>query len=601
LPAHVKAWVDHLAGWVTLRFPYDPETIALLKELPGSRWDAEEKCWRISTHGWEVLRERVKHTVQECVEPRAALPPSIADRLRPYQVDAANFLISRGGALNTSEQRTGKSATLIAAASALFGAGLADRVVLLYPNAAVDVWQEELDKWLGPTHLHRLPKELVPAAPWVFVGCHYEVLGGQEAELAGLFRDHKVIVIADELQLCKNRKSHRTEVLLKLARMPEVVARWGSTGTPMRNRNRDLWALFDFIIPRSMGGYWHYAKKFCGAVEGPHGWEDDKNTESKELAKRLASVSFRVTRAQVAPWLPKVEYKVIQCSAPLKLLAKYKRLESALALKVRNAAHGAEDSGSVSALKQLTRVTSEAKRSVAMERVFEYVTDGKKCIVFAHFHESLQDIAALLADSAQWPDGVKQPPIFCAGGWFTREQRMEDIRSWKASPEPAVLLANTMSTQVALDLSDAEGAIFLEIEYVPADLAQVKDRLVDVHLGKRKSPPIIELLVVKGTIDEDMAGILIPKMRAIDEVVGATKDGSELGRVLASSDLVDSTRLGLPNTDKETVQAALAGLAARWVNETDVSDQGDTTGLAEDFKESWDEPSRSAEDTNAEG
>lgn len=34
-------------GWAEVRFPYDPALVAMIREIPGRRWDADAKAWLI--------------------------------------------------------------------------------------------------------------------------------------------------------------------------------------------------------------------------------------------------------------------------------------------------------------------------------------------------------------------------------------------------------------------------------------------------------------------------------------------------------------------------------------------------------------------------
>jgi hypothetical protein len=162
--------------------------------------------------------------------------------------------------------------------------------------------------------------------------------------------------------------------------------------------------------------------------------------------------------------------------------------------------------------------------------------------------------------------GDTTPPHFCAGGWLTPLKRQELVKQWRACPGPAILLVNTLSSGVGIDLSDADGAVFLELAWVPADFLQAEDRIQDVHQGKRQTPPWYEYLIVKDTIDEAMAGALLKKIRSIDKVVGGTVESGQVASTLRGSDVVGASHLGLASTDAETVQAALLAVRDKWLS-----------------------------------
>ncbi len=379
-------------------------------------------------------------------------------------------------------------------------------------------------------------------------------------------------MIGDEVQMIKNRKAPRTISLLKLAHLPNCVNRWGLTGTPMRNRPRDMWAAFEFINRGSMGGYWSFAKRYAGAVEGAYGWEDDGSTNEAELALRLDTVSYRLTRAQVAGWLPKTDRKIMLCEMSASQRRVYAAKEKAFGGHIGQLAGADLDGPGAKALQELATQTVESKLTTAIERL-QYHCDERrvKVLVFANFHESLTALWDRL-EPGQVPGQPppKMPltaPTFCAGGWLLPDKRRKVIEQWKACPGPAVLLCNTIASGIGIDLSDAEGAIFLELSWVPADFRQAEDRVVDVHQGKRSVPPWFEYLLVKGTIDEDMAVALLKKVRNIEAVVGADAETGGMASTLRQGGVVERTKLGLTSADPAVIQEALDNFRARFLSD----------------------------------
>lgn len=603
----IRAHLDRTTGEVHLRFPFNPELISQLKRIPGMRWNKSLKVWVTSPHGLAALEHAgIHHEIVISKEIRAEIPIQIATKLRPYQLAATEFLVRNSGALQGSDMRTGKTATAIAAATALLQAGRADLVFVTYPASVKAEWERQLMEWAqislyafeGTAPLGDLVLDQLRQTPYLFVGCHYEILDRRIGDLIKIAKGKRYLVIGDEIHACKNRKAGRTKALQGLARGLEridtggegedfrpfgtPVARWALTGTPMRNRNRDLFCLFDFMHPDSMGGYWSFAKAYCDAFEDDMGhWNDKGNSNDEELRKRLHSVMFRVTRAEVASWLPKSDRRVIACMLPKALLAQYRKLEKALAPQVAQALTGDGTQASKDALRQLAQATAAGKVSTAVERAYEHCERGVKAIVFAYFHETLQLVDQAF-DKAK-ADDPELPPHFTAGGWMTPEKRRKVIETWKATPGPAILLANTLSSGVGIDLADAEVSIMVEMAWVPADFAQAEARTQDVHLGKAVTPRCYEYLIVKGTVDEDMAAALLEKTRNIETVVGADAETSGMATALRGSGMVGQAKLVLANTDKGTIQSMITGIRARLLGAKKAEDTGEA--LAADMAE----------------
>lgn len=599
----IRVAPDHSRGLIYLRFSYDPATVEAIKEIPGSKWYPDAKRWSLPLDAWEVHKGRFQH--QEEAITRFTPPPlhpHFTQALRDYQQEGARRLLSRPSFLLTMQMRTGKTPTSIAAACSAQAAGAVDTVIVCYPAGVAGEWERQLKRFarvdlVRLTSFERLDAaevERLRGQAYLWVGCHYEILEHRYMDLHALVEGRKFAVLADELHACKNRKARRTLALRSLATATHGKAefgvredavtvpsghcayRWGVTGTPMRNRPRDLFSLFDFIQPGGMGGYWAFAKRYCAAYKDSYGWNDAGQSHEEELAQRLAYHSYTVTRAQVAAYLPKSERAVISCNMRDAEMKKYRKLEKALATTVASALTEKQDADSGAArdgLKALALATSHSKIQTAVERLAFHTSRGVKVLAFANYHETLSalDTALDTWNRAARDVGDTTPPHFCAGGWMMPAKRQEVIAQWKTCLGPAILLVNTLSSGVGIDLSDADGAVFLELAWVPADFLQAEDRIQDVHQGKRTTPPWYEYLITKDTVDESMAAALLTKIRAIDQVVGGTVESGMVATALREAEVVGSHRLGLASTDEATVQAALLAVRDKWL-----SGSGDT-------------------------
>jgi len=585
MPALIRAELS-ASGWAALKFPFNRKLVDTLKSVPGSRWDPTLKVWSVSKHGLAVLAPMIEREglgKLDVIEHAYDVPPFFTTSLktlRPYQLLGAHRLVSNAGFLLTMDPRTGKTPTAAAALSAVLASGRVERAFVFYPASVMEEWQRQLKEWIGATLVvvsgsGDISPEAVrklAAVPYLLLGCHYEILGtkGSEEQRTGIFAladAGPFAIVADEVHMAKNRKAARTEVLLGLAAHKNCVHRWGLTGTPMRNRPRDLWAAFQFAIPESMGkGYWSYAKRYAAAFEGAYGWDDSGSSNEEELAARLKAISFRVTRADCADFLPKSDRKVVLCSMGTAAMQKYKALERTVGpAAIKGLGAGEPVPATLDALKLLATETVKSKLGALVDRLqYHAVERGVKVLVFANFHESLKMAWDTLepADTA-----AKKPlgdvPVFCAGGWMLPDKRKAVRDRWKACPGAAVLLVNTLSSGIGIDLADADTSIFLELCWVPADFVQAEARTQDVHLGKRTTPPLYEYLLARFTIDEDMGVALVNKVNAIEAVVGGDEELRGMAAAIKGSGAVASSSLALNKADPEAVNAALLKLQAR--------------------------------------
>jgi hypothetical protein len=315
----------------------------------------------------------------------------------------------------------------------------------------------------------------------------------------------------------------------------------------------------------------------------------------EELRTRLSAISFRKTREEVAAFLPKADRVVVKCSFQKEDRAKYDRVEKALANQIGKALLTDEPSAAQrSVIDALTNITTKAKVPAAIERAIYYCSQGLTPIIFCHHHATLDAI------EKEWTDGfasfdpeVQALKPFWARGADLPNKRHLVLQEWKKQPRgTSVLIANTLSVNVGIDLSEGDVGIFTEFEWVPADFRQAEDRLVDVHLGKRIAPPIYEYLAVERTVDEDMAVALLNKVRSIEKIVGGERDMSQMAGAIRDSG-VAGAYVGLASTDKETVQSALLAARDRWLS--GVADKGDAV-VADVAGTDWDEEEKKDED-----
>ncbi len=624
-----------IPGWVDLRFAYSKPIVEKVKAIPGCAWNPEARCWAAPEHALPALATELGNAARFTVSlaaPRPAAPPvhpAFVANLRPYQLEGVQKMLAHfgGGFLLAYEQRVGKTRTASAAVASALASGAAQTAVFFFPAGVAFEWQSQFKSQTGLDLVVMEGVDPFDAAefehyrtlPHLAIGLSYELMSATKRtpkaqpgqpppvkplsraeELVKLIeaRGHKFTVTADEIQGLKNPKAPRTKFVLEnIVRHPLCAVRWPMSGTPMRNYPRDMWAMFDFLQPGSMGSRSKFGTRYCDGHLGDYGWVDKGRTNEAELRDRLAHVMSRLTRKDVAQWLPTSDRAVVLCDMSASDLKKYQKHEAALGNAALSAMSGSDSSSALSAIKQLTALTVASKLDVMCERITEHVINrGVKMLVFAYNHETLKlaEQKYMAACPAPTPEALGHS--YLAGGWMSPERRRREVDAWKAHQGGAVLFVNILASGVGIDLADAEVSLFLELAWVPADFLQAESRSQDIHLGKAVSKRLYEYLLTRKTIDEDMGRKLIEKLRGIDTIVGPGSESGELSQALGDSGLVDRNTLSLSSDSAEVVESVLAGLRARLFadDETpEVSDQSDN----EDAEDTDDEPEAEKDDS----
>jgi hypothetical protein len=296
-------------------------------------------------------------------------------------------------------------------------------------------------------------------------------------------------------------------------------------------------------------------------------WTGRSNLD--ELKARLQFTMYRVTREDVAGELPPIErvlHKIDMSATQAREYAKLERVLGPRALK-------GDDTNA--ALRTLVSQVSTYKLAALVERTTSYVENEQKVVVFATFHDTLKQAVGALKKALPGVD------IYDAGGYLPSVQRQSAIQSWRERPRGAVLCANMLSSGTGIDLSPATASIFLELGWVPADVLQAEARHASVHAA-RSSPPVVEYLLARQTVDEAMALKVIGKIETIQSSVGADLQSTGLRDTIADAGLVDESALGLRDESDSVVGAALDDLRARLAGITTEIRDADDEEEAED-------------------
>lgn len=601
-------------GRVELKFGYDKDLISFVKSVSGFAFSkGPPALWWGPLHALHALQyaAQADGRFQVVTSAQLQVPPPLVDGgqpLRPFQVWGAQQLLASPSYLLAWSPRTGKSRAGLVAGMSGITARVIQRVIILGPASVLSGWTEQLravfpglpyaEIWgrknvlIGKPgastekELRDLRKQALALSGAAFVFCQHDLMAHRAKDLLWLADQGLYAVGCDEPQSFNNFEAPRSQTLMDLAQHPNARWRWGFSGTPMRNKSADLAVMFEFLgcpapkrrpdEKKHKRSPWPYLIRYAGAHETIHDagsgashWEaSDVETNPEELKAKLWSVAHRLTREEVAPWLPKAERTVILAKLGAGASAAYKALESRLG---RGALAAVNGSDRLDALRTLAGSVLGPKLDTVVERLRYHADErGVKVVAGLMFHESLQKLCDLLGIGKTVSDARPGPirsPIYVAAGWQSPETRQRYIDAWKATPGPAVLLCNTLANSVGLDLADAEVQVNGELAWVPSDALQWEARLHDVHQGKRVAPPLFEYVLAKGTIDEDMALAMLTKMGAIDRIVGGEREQHGLDAALRDSGLVNTVDLGLSDRSEVGVEVALAGLRARLMGE----------------------------------
>ncbi len=228
----------------------------------------------------------------------------LREKLRPYQINGAEWLLEKAQAglagLLADEMGLGKTVQTLAMIEPLSGT-----VLVVCPSSLVWNWKREAEQFLpglpvltldGPEREKRFPQ--IAQHRLVVTSC---------ALLRRDLEHYKAItfsaVVLDEAQHIKNPDSQNAKAAYAL----RAQSRFILTGTPIENSLRDLWSLFEFLLPGYLGGRQDFKDRYeTPLLNGERGsvWE--------RLQRRTNPYLLRRRKAEILTELPDKIEQVIE-------------------------------------------------------------------------------------------------------------------------------------------------------------------------------------------------------------------------------------------------------------------------------------------------
>jgi SNF2 family DNA or RNA helicase len=471
----------------------DEGTAAKLGSIPGPKFIPRR------TAAWEIHRSHLplldvpeaRQVLSSAPAPDWAARDLVTEdrkfKLRNVQHAAVDFITQRRGTLLGDDPRVGKTLAAIMSHDPSTGP-----LVVICPAMVRPVWLgwlsrvypgEPIGVFVGREFDHKVVQHKL------IVG-HYDILAWwQSARPIGT-------LVFDEAHLLTNRASRRSKAAIFLAsRAHRVIC---ATGTPIWNLPTDLWNVLGLVAPDAFGGFHDFSQRYGAPVPSAYGTKYTGVSNEQELRARLSEVMIRRRWVDVADDLPPISRNISLVE-----------LDDAATLKLDlMAAEIAADKSRATTIGLLSRYRqkiSHIKGPVAVREACAMLDRGEPVVIWTWHRELAEDIAADLGERA-----------FLVTGDVVTSKRDEALAAWNAHPA-AALVCTMAVAQVGLDFSHAHLAIFAEIDYTPAILAQAEMR---TYAPTR--PMNITYVVANHMIDQRIVVALTKKLDASNPLgVGA--------------------------------------------------------------------------------
>lgn len=439
-----------------------------------------------------------------------------------YQEYARDWIIEKPEAGVFLDMGLGKTAcTLSAVCELMHNSFEIERVLVIAPlRVARDTWCLEVDKWDQFKYL-KLSK----------------VMGKPQKRMKGLNRGSDIyiinrenvewlvnylgegwcfdMVVIDELSSFKSSTSKRFKALKRVRKHIKRIV--GLTGTPAPNGLLDLWAQIDLLDGGARLGTtfmeYKYRYFFPDKRRGNfiYSWRLLNGAEGK-IYDRLKDICMSM-KAEDYISLPKRVNNCVEVNLPPSALNKYLKLEEELSLSLEGGKVSAANAAVLGGkLLQLASgaVYDEDKRVhhihdeklEALDEIIE-AANGRTVLIFYYFRHDLDRIKKHLE-----------------GRSFRVLDKSEDILEWNRGEIP-IMLIHPASAGHGLNLQYGGNiTIWFTLLWSLELYQQANARLF--RQGQREHV-IINHIIAKGTIDEDVMKVLLKKEARQEDLLEAVK------------------------------------------------------------------------------
>lgn len=473
----------------------------------------------------------------------------LGSRLRPYQLLGVRWMSSlvqagRGGLLG-DEMGLGKTVQSIALiVSFLSKRQKREPILIVCPKSLCGNWRAEFERFaphLKVTISQGSKREEVlnHLHDWDVIITTYQLI---VRDVEVLNKQSFGLILLDEASYIRNPDTDAAKTLRTL----RSHARIALTGTPVENSTRDLWSIYQFLLPGYLGSRENFKERFDQPISTALGTPAGQ-AASERLKKLIRPYFFRRTKREVLRDLPEKIEQVLWCDPSPAQGEVYRRLleegrEEIKAARKRSGQGGAKMTMFTVLLRlrqaccdlrltglksdtigKLDREDLSGKWPMLQERLESIIEGGGKVLIFSQFVQYLRHVRDYL-------DEQKTTYAYLDG---SSQDRDAQVKTFQTNPSCRVFLISLKAGGYGLNLTAADHVILLDPWWNPAVESQAIDR---AHRIGQQRVVTAYRLAIRGTVEERILALQAKKRGLVE---AALDEQSPLMAGLNESDLED--------------------------------------------------------------
>ena len=442
----------------------------------------------------------------------APLPQNLHAQLRPYQQRGFEWMVQNTrigfGSLLADDMGLGKTLQVITLLLHQKESGQLDKLkaLVVAPTSLLTNWRKEIERFAPDlsVQVYHGSKRTLDNNTHDIILTSYGLIRSDSSTLG---KPRWRTLVIDEAQNIKNPGSLQTKAIKKI----KADIRIGMSGTPVENRLREYWSVFDFTNK----GYLGTQKKFQEELASPI--EKDRDQDCLDRFRKLTSPfilrRLKTDKTIISDLPDKVESNRY-CNLSKQQAALYQNTVESIMEDINSTEEGIERKGIIfkllNALKQICNAPAQflnhdsaipeesGKLAMFMELMREAIDADEKVLIFTQY----TTMGELLVNTLQQELSLDVP--FLHGG-LSRKKRDEMVEDFQSSGRTRAMILSLKAGGTGLNLTAASQVIHYDLWWNPAVEAQATDRAY--RIGQKQNVQV-HRLITENTFEEKIDAMI---------------------------------------------------------------------------------------------